>query len=159
MDQTCGDGDSAVQVDEAVHSVYVAIPAGFEGLPIDMIFDEHVQARIYDISRRAIPQDIFRRMWPSGRRTMLEAVLRGLEECGRGAIVHGLQRAQADGLVAQLTELVTAEVTVDREAAARMVVRLIPKRRFAHDHFEHTEKEGRPKRRFGTPQFKKTFCY
>ena len=32
------------------------------------------------------------------------------------------------------------------------VVRLIPKRRFAQNHFAHTEKEIRPKRRFGTPQ-------
>ena len=37
--------------------------------------------------------------------------------------------------------------------AARLV-RLIPKTRFAQNHFEHTEKEARPKRRFGTPKLK-----
>ena len=33
----------------------------------------------------------------------------------------------------------------------KLGVRLIPKRRFAQNHFEHTEKEVRPKSRFGTP--------
>ena len=34
-------------------------------------------------------------------------------------------------------------------------LRLIPKRRFAQNHFDHTEKEVRPKRRFGTPKNEK----
>ena len=40
----------------------------------------------------------------------------------------------------------------DMVAGACSGVRLIPKRRFAQNHFEHTEKEVRPKRRFGTPK-------
>eukprot|EP00929_Paragymnodinium_shiwhaense_P091422 TRINITY_DN51396_c0_g1_i1.p1 TRINITY_DN51396_c0_g1~~TRINITY_DN51396_c0_g1_i1.p1 ORF type:complete len:3437 (-),score=883.73 TRINITY_DN51396_c0_g1_i1:237-10547(-) len=113
--------EAVQQRNEQIHSVYVAIPAGFEGLPIEMIFDDHVQARIYDIARRCVSGDIFRRLWPSGRRSMLDALVRGLEERGRGAVAHGLQYRQAEALVAQLTEVVTAEIAVDREAAARLV--------------------------------------
>ena len=38
-----------------------------------------------------------------------------------------------------------------------VLLRLIPKRRFVQNHFEHTEKEVRPKRRFGTPKFERKF--
>eukprot|EP00928_Gymnodinium_smaydae_P091576 TRINITY_DN75302_c0_g1_i1.p1 TRINITY_DN75302_c0_g1~~TRINITY_DN75302_c0_g1_i1.p1 ORF type:complete len:201 (+),score=45.12 TRINITY_DN75302_c0_g1_i1:82-603(+) len=123
--------DAPAGPDEEVHSVVVTIPSGFEGLPIDLIIDDQAQARIHDITRRSVGAEAFRRNWPAGRRAMLDSMLRGLEEAGRGSVVQGLRRVPAEALVAQLTELVTAEVLVDREGAAALSAEL-SRMRFFH---------------------------
>ncbi|CAK0817589.1 unnamed protein product, partial [Prorocentrum cordatum] len=110
--------DGAAADGEPVHSVYVVLPEGFEGIPIDVIFDDATQTRILDTCRRSLGHDGFRRLWPSGRRDFLEAMRRGLEESGRGTVARALRLGQARALVARLTDFVAAELGVDREGAA-----------------------------------------
>merc|ERR1712137_118719 len=100
--------DIVETIEDRLHSVYVLIPEGFEDLPIDMIFDDAMQFRISDTCRRSVPQKQFQTLWPSGRRQLLDAMQQGLEESGRGPVMHGLELGAAQRLIERLAEFVTA---------------------------------------------------
>lgn len=111
-----GEGDEAEGDDnDKIYSVYLSIP---QGVPFEIVFQE-IRQRVLEICHVERAED-FRRCWPRGPRQMEEALQQGTEECGRGPLLHGLRRTQAQSLSDRLSEYVSTEVEVNTEEAARL---------------------------------------
>lgn len=101
--------------DNRIHSVYFVPPPDMQGL-LDMILPD-ILPRIIEVCRR---HREFGASWPGGPPEMERALRAGVEENGRGPLLHGLPLSQAETLRAHLAEFVEAEVAEDRTAAARI---------------------------------------